>query len=319
MAVVETGARLHFGFQNLSLANERLYGGVGVGLDKPRITVSAEPASQLICEDQIRPYCEQVLDLLGVDGAEIAVELFPRHVGLGSGTQLTLACLCAVAKAYDIDCFPREQAPKLGRGGRSGVGVATFEQGGFVIDAGHPAERFTTEPPAPGDWNVPEPLGRWSVPDSWRFLVVVPETEAGPSGSAEDDQMRAVVERANPSIADEIATVITSRVLPAVVENDLTAFGQAVARVGRLNGAWYADEQGGVYRPPAGPIIESLSGSHAITGAGQSSWGPTVYGVTAKDMSAEALTAGEQALDAAGVGGSVQLVRPRDTGATIRE
>lgn len=319
MAVVETGARLHFGFQNLSLANDRLYGGVGVALAEPQITVTAEPAATLSCEPAIRSYCEAVIETLDVRGADISVELFPRHVGLGSGTQLSLACLCAVASAYDIDCRPRERAPAVGRGGRSGVGVATFERGGFVIDAGHPTERFTTEPPAPGDWKVPEPLGCWSLPDAWRFVIVIPETEAGPSGETEDEQMRAVVERANPSIADEIATVLTRRLLPAVVEDDLTAFGQAVARLGRLNGAWYADEQGGVYRPPAGPIIESLSASRAITGAGQSSWGPTVYGVTAKDMQGQAETAGKQALMDAGVDGSVQIVRPGKTGATIVE
>ncbi len=319
MAVVKTGARLHFGFQNLSLANDRLYGGVGVGLAEPHVKVTATPAETLRCAPAIQTYCEAVIDVLEVPGANISAELFARHVGLGSGTQLTLACLCAVAKAYEIECRPRERAPALGRGGRSGVGVATFEHGGFVIDAGHPTERFTTEPPELGDWEVPEPIGAWSLPDSWRFLLVIPEAKAGPSGTSEDTQMRAAVERANPSIADEIATVLTRQLLPAVVEDDLTTFGQSIARLGRLNGAWYADEQGGVYRPPAGPIIESLSANRAITGAGQSSWGPTVYGVTAKERQAEAVAAGEHALREAGVEGTVKLVRPREKGALIQD
>ena len=42
MATVETGARLHFGFQNLSLAHERLYGGIGVALAEPRLIVEAQ-------------------------------------------------------------------------------------------------------------------------------------------------------------------------------------------------------------------------------------------------------------------------------------
>ncbi|OYR86499.1 GHMP kinase, partial [Halorubrum distributum] len=45
MARASAGARLHFGFCNLSLSHERLYGALGVGLAAPRVVVDAEPAS----------------------------------------------------------------------------------------------------------------------------------------------------------------------------------------------------------------------------------------------------------------------------------
>ena len=127
--------------------------------------------------------------------------------------------------------------------------------------------------------------------------------------------MRAVVERADPGIADEIATLLTRRLLPAVAEGDHRAFGRAAARLGRLNGAWYADEQGGVYRPPAGRIVEALGAEPAVDGAGQSSWGPTVYGVTDADGVEAALAAGRDTLDDLGLDGSVRAVRPRNEGA----
>ena len=50
MARVAAGARLHFGFQNLSLAHERLYGSLGVGLDSPRVVVTADPAEDVRCD-----------------------------------------------------------------------------------------------------------------------------------------------------------------------------------------------------------------------------------------------------------------------------
>lgn len=317
---VETRARLHFGFQNLSLAHERLYGGVGVGLAEPRLTVRAEPAESVECPAGLRSYIEDAVEALDVEGARIELtEGYDRHVGLGSGTQIALAALVAIARAHDRSVDPRELAPQLGRGGRSGVGVATFESGGFVADVGHPTERFTTAPPGPGSWTVPEPLGRWTLPDSWRFLLVTPAESPGRSGEEEDESIRAIVERADGSIADDIATLLTRRLLPAVVEGDLPAFGSAVSRLGRLNGAWFADEQGGVYRPPAGQLIDRLDSSQAILGTGQSSWGPTVYGVTDDERAESAKAAGEEALDEFGLDGAVRTVAASDSGASVRE
>jgi len=321
MATVETAARLHFGFQNLSLAHERLYGGIGVALAEPRLVVEAERADGVHCGDErVVPYAEQVVAELGVPGARVRLrEGFDRHVGLGSGTQLALACLRAVAAAYDCEIDVRERAPALERGGRSGVGVATFERGGFVVDAGHPTERFTSDPPEPGAWQVPDPIAAWALAERVRFVVVTPDVAAGRSGDREEDSMRRVVERADPGIGDQIATLVTRRLLPAVVEGDVDAFGGAVARLGRLNGAWYADEQGGVYRPPAGRLIEALGDSPVVAGAGQSSWGPTVYGVTTDGDSDSATADARSALDDLGLDGAVRVVAPRNRGATVEQ
>ncbi len=319
MTRVETGARLHFGFQNLALAHDRLYGGVGLALAEPRLVIEAERATALDVDDpDAGAFARDVVDVLGVEGARLDVrERFPRHAGLGSGTQFALACLAAIAGAHDRTVDPRAVAPDLGRGGRSGVGVAAFERGGFVVDAGHPTERFTSAPPARGDWSVPRPVARHDVPEDWRFLLVTPDVPPGRSGTPEEESMRAVVERADPTVADEMATLLVRRVLPAVAEGDVAAFGRAIARLGRLNGAWYADEQGGVYRPPAGDIVEALSGSPAIYGAGQSSWGPTVYGVTTHREADRAGAVARDVLSDLGTGGTVRTVAPRNGGASL--
>ena len=321
MVTVETGARLHCGFQNLALAHDRLYGGVGVALAEPRIVVSAESASTVECDDDaVEPFVADAVSALGVEGARVTVEeRFERHAGFGSGTQLALATLVAVARAHDGYADARTYAPGLGRGGRSGVGVATFESGGFVVDAGHPTERFTSRPPAEGSWSVPQPVVQRELPSHWRFVLVTPAAGPGKSGKPEEQSMRAVVERADPGIADDISQLLTRRLLPAVAERDVAAFGSALARLGRLNGAWYADEQGGVYRPPAGQLIDSLGDSPAVYGAGQSSWGPTVYGVTREREAGEAREAARAALDSVAGDGTVRVVAPRNTGAALME
>lgn len=318
---VESGGRLHFGFLNLSLSHDRLYGSLGVALDQPRVVVEAEPTDDVRCDhERARGHAERACEVLGVPGAALTVhEELPPHVGLGSGTQLALSVLEAVARAYGREVDVRELAPEVGRGGRSGVGVATFEAGEFVLDAGHPTGLFTTEAPARGKWTVPAVAARHRVPDDWRFLLVLPDAPPGKDGSEEDASMRSAVEAADPGLADRISGVVTRRVLPALASEDVAAFGAAVAEVGRLNGAWYADEQGGVYRPPVGCIVDALSGSPAVSGAGQSSWGPAVYGVTDESRAGDALEAGHDALAAAGVDGDVHVVAPRNEGARVTE
>ena len=319
MVTVETGARLHFGFQNLSLAHDRLYGGVGVALDGPCITLAVEPADGIHCESpEVRPYLTAAVEALDVSGVAVdVVDRYDRHVGFGSGTQLALACLVGIANAYGLDVEVRKLAPRLGRGGRSGVGVATFEAGGFVVDAGHRSERFTSRLPEPGEWTVPKPLLQHSLPENWRFVLLTPTDSQGRAGANEQETMQSVVERADPTVADEIAAILTRRLLPAVVEADLERFARAIERIGRLNGTWYADEQGGLFRPPAGTLIEALRGSSAIYGTGQSSWGPTVYGVTNAENAETARDAAETALERAAIEGTVRVVAPRNTGASV--
>jgi beta-ribofuranosylaminobenzene 5'-phosphate synthase len=316
---VETGARLHIGFQNLSLAHERLYGGVGLAIEDPRIVLEAEIDSTVACGDpSVAAYAERVCGLLDVSGVRLRVEeTFPRHVGLGSGTQLALATLEAVARVHDREPKPRERAPDLNRGGRSGVGVGTFETGGFVVDAGHPTERFTTAPPEPGQWEVPVVVARHALPESWRFVLVLPDVDPGRSGDNEDESMRTVVERADPTVADDLATVLVRQLLPAVAEGRLEAFGDAVGAFGRLNGAWYSDQQGGVYRPPAGRLVDALAEEPSIRGVGQSSWGPAVYGVTEGSTAETARSAAESALAEAGVDGEVRIIAPRNEGVRV--
>lgn len=318
MTRVDVGSRLHFGFGNLSLAHERLYGALGVALDQPRLSLRAEPAESVVAPPGSQSLVETVCDRLDVPGTTVTItESLPPHVGLGSGTQLALAVAVAVGEAYGQTVDIRKLAPKLGRGGRSGIGVATFETGGFILDSGHPTARFTTDRPADGAWTVPPVAARHRIPDDWRFLIVLPDADPGRSGETEDESIRSVVEQADPEPADKISGILTRRVLPAIATGNPERFGSAVAEIGRRNGTWYADEQGGVYRPPVGQLVEAVAADPAVYGAGQSSWGPAVYGVTDAANADAARTAGENALDAAGIDGTVMIAAGRNQGAQV--
>jgi beta-ribofuranosylaminobenzene 5'-phosphate synthase len=322
MARVTAGARLHFGFRNLALHRPRLYGGLGVALAEPQVVVTAAPATTVQVDgDAPRPawaYAETACALLGVDGAAVTVErALPRHTGLGSGTQLALAIYSAIATAHDREPAPRMAAPALGRGGRSGVGVGCFERGGFVVDGGHPTSDFTPTAPPEGEWTVPRVTTRLAVPPSWRFVLVQPTIEPGLAGEQEDASIRSVVERAGVAPAAAIEHTIATRLLPAIQAGDHRLFADAIGAIDRLNGQWFATEQGGVQRPAVERIVDTLAAADAVAGAGQSSWGPTVYGVTTAADAAVAKAAGERALDAADCAGMVRVVAPRNDGAAV--
>ncbi|ERG95382.1 beta-ribofuranosylaminobenzene 5'-phosphate synthase family protein [Haloquadratum walsbyi] len=324
---VTTGGRIHFGFLNLSLAQDRLYGGIGLSVREPTTTVVAEPiddsgdAPTIVCSHSTaHEHATRAVDILNLDSVSVNVEsALPRHAGLGSGTQLALTTLTAVANAYDQPPQPRENAPTLGRGGRSGIGVGTFETGGFIIDGGHSTARFTIDRPSDGSWAVPPVITRQRIPDSWRFLLLIPDVDPGRSGTEEEASMRSVIKQASPDIADRIAGTVMRKLLPAIATENAEQFGTAVKTIGRLNGRWYTDEQGGVYRPPAGELVASLNESSSCYGAGQSSWGPTVYGITDVEHAEAARDAGQHALDAAGVDGNVRVVRGQNDGVTVKQ
>lgn len=317
-ARVRAGARLHFGFLNLALAHERLYGSVGAAIDEPTVTVTARRAERVDADPAVASYAKRAVAHLGVPGARVRSSAgIPRHIGLGSGTQHALATYRAIAEAWGRDPDVRDAAPALDRGGRSGIGVAAFEDGGFVIDAGHPTERFTLDRPERGRWRVPPVMVRHDLPGSWRFVLVRPDVRSGLSGTDEDRSFRSVVEVANPGIADEISAITTRRLLPAVASRDRRGVGGALTEIGRLNGVWYADEQGGVYRPPIGGVIDELAAVTAVDGVGQSSWGPTVYALCSAEAAEGVRRAAEAILDTVRVEGSVTVARPRNSGASV--
>jgi len=320
MAVrVTAGGRLLFGFRNLSLDKPRLYGGLGVALASPATTVVATPAGTLDAPaGQAEVHARRSVEWLDVPGATVRVERsLPSHAGLGSATQFALAVYAAIASAYDRPVDVRAAAPTLDRGGRSGVGVAAFERGGFVVDGGHPTAAFTHERPPRGTWTVPSVVERHALPADWRFVLAVPEAAPGRSGDAEEASMRSVVESADPAVADRIDAVVEERLLPAAAAGDLEPFGAAVAEVGRLNGTWYARAQGGVYRPAVAPVVAAMADCPACAGAGQSSWGPTVYGVTDATGADAVSAAARDGLSAAGLDGETLVVAARNEGASV--
>jgi beta-ribofuranosylaminobenzene 5'-phosphate synthase len=305
---VEAPARLHMGMLDVAGGRARRFGGLGVALSRPAAVVEASPSDDVTAEGPdaeralaVARRCRGALGLAG--GARVRVlEAIPAHVGLGSGTKLALAVTAALAALTGQTAEPRAIARASGRGARSAVGLWTFVLGGLVVEGG---VRPGVDQPAPL-------LARHAMPDEWRCVLVIPHAEPGLSGRAEEEAFGRL--RPDSDRAALIAQLVLTSLLPGLAEGDLTEFGAALTHVQRLVGESFASVQGGVFHPRAGPLVDALLRLGAA-GAGQSSWGPAVYGVVGGDQEGLELARSMDA-ELAG-GGRVELVSFDNRGARV--
>lgn len=320
--IVETGARLHLGFIDLNGDCGRLFGSLGVAVERPRSVVEARPACQPEAHGESAEETLALLEELGRDRhAERAVavrvlETIPRHAGLGSGTQLRLAVALAASRVLGQPLSVRELASLAGRGRRSGVGIALFEHGGFVVDAGRPSGGRgapATEPP--GDEAPPPVIFRHPIPGDWRFVLATPLDEHGLSGSPEERVFRTLPPMSGDAVG-RICRLILMKAAPALMTDDIQGFGEAITEIQLLVGEHFAPYQGGVYASPTGKRAVEFALKRGAAGVGQSSWGPTVFALLRGEEAAGALAEELRAL--VGDDALVSCTPARNCGATCR-
>jgi beta-ribofuranosylaminobenzene 5'-phosphate synthase len=269
---VRAPARLHLGFLDLNGGLGRRFGSLGLTLSEPALDVAIAPAPQLSVQapeaERVRRVVEAAATFLNASD-RIAVQVasgIPPHAGFGSGTQLALAIAAGLARLSGRPFDARRVAGALDRGNRSGVGLAAFVQGGFIVDGGRNANE-----------EAPPVIARMPVPEAWRVLLILDPHMQGLHGSAE----RSAFTRLPVFPAEEAAhlcRVALMQVLPALVLDDLRTFGRGIAEIQRRVGDYFAPFQGGgrFTSPAVGEALGLLS-SRGIEGIGQSSWGPTGF------------------------------------------
>jgi beta-ribofuranosylaminobenzene 5'-phosphate synthase len=215
----------------------------------------------------------------------------PEHAGLGSGTQLALSVARGIAELYDRPTGAGELAAAVGRARRSAIGTWLFEGGGFVVEGGR---RENVERIAPL-------LSRIPIPDSWRCVVALPWSAEGVSGESELQAFRTLPPPPLREV-EHVAHVVLMSLLPAVVDGDLEAFGEAISTIQQINGNWFAPAQGGTFASGASTELINNMREWGAAGVGQSSWGPAVYAITeGDDRAAELASRARAALNGSGM------------------
>jgi len=318
MIKITSPSRLHLTLIDLNAEIGRVDGGVGITLGSPHIKMSAEMsgtveitgASRLA--DRIRAAATAVLP--EGEGIRIHIEEdMPDHVGLGSGTQSALSAAAAVNELYGLGFSVRELAIAVGRGGTSGIGVASFENGGFVVDGGHRFSDKGAFSPSAASRADPAPvLFRHDFPD-WDIVLALPDTQ-GAHDAHEVDIFRKECPIPLREV-QEVAHVILMQMMPAVMEGDIESFGCAVDH---LQTAGFKRREVELQSISVRDVIEFMqdSGTH---GAGMSSFGPVVYGFTDSRSQGRQIRKDVQKMLNETIGGRVVITKANNSGASISE
>ncbi len=280
---VDAPARLHFGILDLRGHRGRRFGGIGAAVPTPSVLLDAVPQERLTAEGpdagRALEFGQRYLAAARIaGGAHLRVHrAIPAHAGLGSGTQMALAVARALAELYGQPSEPLALARAVGRGQRSAIGTWTFALGGFVLEGG----RKSGGDPAPL-------ISRLPIPPAWRCVIAIPEGRPGLSGSAEAAAFRDLPPPAEREV-EQVAHLVLMQLLPALADADLTAFGAALTEVQRITGGWFAPAQGGAFAPGVTEALVGRMAAFGAAGVGQSSWGPTAYGLVPQEEAAQDL------------------------------
>ncbi|HYP85332.1 beta-ribofuranosylaminobenzene 5'-phosphate synthase family protein [Variovorax sp.] len=312
-------ARLHLGFLDPGASLGRRFGSLGLVIDGFETEVEISAALRA-----------SVSARAGIDAAEVAraqdwmqrlqresgcreplhlrlLQVLPDHAGFGSGTQLALAIARAFAHWHGLDIATARLAQWLGRGARSGIGIAGFDQGGLLVDGG------------PGAGGEPAPLlSRVPLPADWRVLVVQDRAQKGLSGAEERRRIESLAPLPRAQAAD-ICHQVLMRVLPGAATADFTAFASGITHVQHVLGDYFAPAQGGHPFASAAVerVIDAIAAAEPDAGLGQSSWGPTGFAILPSAARAQALADALQASQVVGPSLALRVVSGRNTGALL--
>jgi beta-ribofuranosylaminobenzene 5'-phosphate synthase len=320
---VRAPGRLHLGFLDPAATLGRAFGSLGIVIDgfetviemaKAADTSDAVTAATPPAQAEL-PRARALLERLRAATSCRAPlrlhlrQVLPAHAGFGSGTQLALA----IGRAFvQLNGLPPVDSATLarwgGRGLRSGIGIAGFDQGGLLLDGG------------PGADGAAAPLlARIALPPAWRIVVIQDTQAQGLSGLHESQAIAALPPLPQATAAD-ICHQVLMRVLPGAACADFEAFAIGVTRMQQLLGEHFAAAQGGSTYTSArvGEVARWLAANSERGAAiGQSSWGPTGFAVMASLADAQAAVRDAQAHGLAGDGLELRVVRALDRGATL--
>jgi len=316
---VTTPSRLHLGFMDLNGDLGRVYGSIGVALSNPRTEIAVETGRRLCVKIKDGNAQRKVLDIVAAFSKQYQIEpnvtirvirSIPEHKGFGSGTQLAVSVATALAHIFGINAGAYDLSSVMGRGARSSIGIWSFEQGGLIIDSGKKRLKGGATAAEP-----PKAILRCDFPDEWKFVIVVPKEKQGLSGEQEEKAIGFI--HPSKKISEEICRLVMIKLLPSLIEKDINSFGSALSQIDCKTGLFFKPVQGGIYSEKLSyKLIDHLLTSGAY-GAGQSSWGPAVYGLALKEEAKHLADCMQDYLRRHYIQGRVIIASGRNTGAEV--
>lgn len=317
MISIKSPSRLHLTLIDMNASLGRVDGGAGITLSSPNIMIRAKRSHTIdvVGESTLRERIVKAVEKLLPEGEGIHIQLteeMPSHVGFGSGTQAALSAAAAVNELYGLGMSVRELATAVGRGGTSGIGVASFEMGGFIVDGGHRFDEKGSFSPSSASKAAPAPvLFRHDFPD-WNIVLALPE-----SPGAHDAREVDIFQKECPipiNEVQELSHLMLMKMMPAIMEQDIEAFGYCINHIQNIG---FKKREVQLQHKVVRDVM-SLMQDNGAYGAGMSSFGPAVYGIIDNKEDASYLQEDVQELLDRTIGGRVIITKANNAGAEIR-
>jgi beta-ribofuranosylaminobenzene 5'-phosphate synthase len=158
---------------------------------------------------------------------------------------------------------------------------------------------------------------RQPFPEDWTFVVAIPN---GKKGLSKDEEI-AAFKRLSPMPTEDVGRICRltmMKLLPSLAEHDIKNFGEALTQIQIIVGKYFAQAQGGTYSSPTATDGIRLMQKLGAHGVGQSSWGPTFYGLFQKEKEAEEIQSKIEVFLKEGVGGQVFTAKANNKGVNIK-
>ncbi|TRO56124.1 hypothetical protein E4K73_47890 [Streptomyces sp. IB201691-2A2] len=217
-----------------------------------------------------------MLESLSYDPVEVEIlRELPRHVGLGTGTALSLGLVRLAGELSGVTPSEADLLKYSRRAGTSGIGFHSFLRGGFIIDGGQPDRGQELKPSGASRPREPPPLiAHMELPETWRVALMLPGTGRRTSGAAEQDFFA----ENTPTPYDECL-----RAFPALYHG--VAVAVARADLGLLKKSLIEYQRLGFKRleisAQSTQVRSLLNALHEFPGcaSGMSSFGPLIFAV----------------------------------------
>ncbi len=326
---ITTPCRIHLSLIDENGYTGRVDGGIGLMLDRPNVIFEATNHAEEF-KIEAHKYYRESIEVINEQASKIFKEFninnknfhfnlkryFPSHVGLGSKTQLSLAIAVAITKLKNIKPSLESLTRLVNRGGTSGIGWRGFEQGGFIVDAGHDfgkgKEKETFLPSsASKDANPALTILRYPIPEHWRFVLVIPNVKKGAFGDEEVSifQSHAPIPKEE---VNEVSHQILMKIVPGIIKKDLECFGEGLKRIQSIG---FKKIEISLQHEIVKKTLAFFE-EYGVKAFGMSSFGPSVIGIVETDEDANKLLKAVQ-MSFNSMGGHIYLCKPNNSGAKI--
>ena len=265
---ITSPSRLHLGFYGFDDSYGYKYGSMGLAINAYKTSLSIKK-SKIFSSNLPKKFTTPILKYLKLKKVSSNFEINllsqpPSHIGLGSGSQLSLCLGKSILMHLGIKASISDIARIYDRGERSGTGIRIFERGGFVVDACKKANM------------LPETMFNSKFPSKWKIILINDNQLKGASGEKEVKFFNKNIKLSRQYKA-ELSHIALRGILPSVIYKDFDNFSKNISEFQRITSLFYKDKQKGIFLSPDISNIMEYIGNYDNLGMGQSSWGPMSY------------------------------------------